>query len=49
MCTTAYNVDVASDRRRRKNMQDTFFVLIKFNNKTKNINKNTEYNKNLKK
>ena len=26
MRTAAYNVDVASDRRRRKNVQDTFFV-----------------------
>ena len=27
MRTAAYNVDVASDRRRRKNVQGTFFVL----------------------
>ena len=27
MRTAAYNVDVASDRRRRKNEQGTFFVL----------------------
>ena len=27
MCTAAYKVDVASDRRRRKNVQGTFFVL----------------------
>ena len=27
MRTVAYNVDVASDRRRRKNVQGTFFVL----------------------
>ena len=26
MRTAAYNVDVASDRRRRKNVQGTFFV-----------------------
>ena len=28
MRTAAYNVDVASDRRRRKNVQGTFFVLV---------------------
>ena len=27
MRTAAYNVDVASDRRKRKNVQGTFFVL----------------------
>ena len=27
MRTAAYNVDVASDRRRRQNVQGTFFVL----------------------
>ena len=27
MRTAAYNVGVASDRRRRKNVQSTFFVL----------------------
>ena len=27
MRTAAYNVDVVSDRRRRKNVQGTFFVL----------------------
>ena len=27
MRTAAYNVDVASDRRRRENVQGTFFVL----------------------
>ena len=30
MHTAAYNVDVASDRRRRKNVQGTFFVLMLF-------------------
>ena len=28
MRTAAYNVDVASDRRRRKNVQGTFFIRI---------------------
>ena len=27
MRTAAYNVDVASDRRRRKNVQGTFFII----------------------
>ena len=28
MHTAAYNVDVASDRRRRRNVQSTFFIII---------------------
>ena len=37
MRTAAYNVDVSSDRRRRKNVQGTFFVLeiIKMSTQTK--------------
>ena len=29
MRTAAYNVGVASDRRRRKNVQSTFFLIVR--------------------